>query len=271
MSVVDRYLEEIQENTIQELEPITTGTIAIGSAAVIANFIILLTATSSLSKQGKVEPKVSKKINHIMNSGNKWIVHVYPDNFPNAFSLGFGRHLFITSKLLDLLSKDELMAVLLHEVYHSTKKHTYKFLAYKYPLFYLTSLIAMSTAMTTGLFYLGFLAFFIANSVGNIVYNIVFSKRMEYNADSFAVKRGYGKDLISAIAKIGNYVEKITRTQKCGKVCQVIKKIDQVIDAHPAIYKRIRKILEQSDKIYNVVKSNSYGKIKDFITKAWGK
>ena len=272
MSLIDSYLLKLHEDQLQEIDPATiTTTLAVGSIAVITSFIMLLVSSSHLISSTKVNKELSENINHIMNSGNKWIIHTFNEKSPNAFSLGFGRHIFITSKMQKILTKDEQIAVLLHEVYHSSKKHTIKNLAYKYPLFYLCAFLAVTTTFTTGVFFLGFLAFFLANAVGDIAYNIIFSKRMEYNADSYAAKNGYGKELVSALKKIRNWAQDMTRNQPCGTVCQMARKADQAISEHPEMQKRIEQVLKQADKLYKVVKTGSYRKIKDFIMEYMGK
>lgn len=270
MNNLDTHLMRVQEDTIQEFDPLTTA-LGIGSVMVIANLVTLMMGASGIISSVKVDKKLTDKLNKLLNSGNKWIVHIYPTKDPNAFSLGFGRHIFVTTELLKILDADETDAILLHEVYHSSKKHTYKNLAYKYPLFYLVAFLGASIFATGAVPILAFLAMFIANKVGDIIWNITFGRKMEYNADSYAAKLGYGKQLISAFGKIQKWVRSKTKKQSCDKWCQVITKIDSSIDEHPEWKNRVENILKNTKELSKAVKTKSFGKIKDFIMKAWGK
>ena len=272
MKHLDDHLNHIQEDTIQEIDPIT-GAVAVGSLMVIANFVALLLGASGLIKSIKVDKTLSDRINKILDSGNKWIVHIYPTSDVNAFSLGFGRHIFVTTTLLKALSKEEVDAVLLHEAYHSDKKHTIKDMAYKYPMFYLLAFIAAGLVATgnVAMLALAIPAMFIADKVGKIVYDIIVARRMEYNADSYAAKKGYGQELISALKKLESWAKAHSKNQSCGRWCQIVNKIDTAIDEHPSDKKRIENILRQTPQLAKVLKTRSFGKIKDFVTKAWGK
>jgi len=199
-------------------------------------------------------------------------VHTFPTKDPNAFSLGFGRHIFVTTELLKLLNPDEVDAILLHEVYHSSKKHTYKQLAVKFPLFYLTAFLGASvTAVSGGTVILGIIAMLIANHVGDIVWNITFGRKMEYNADSHAAKLGYGKQLISASKKIQNWVKAKTKNRQCDTLCRVITKINRALDEHPEWQNRVENILRHTKELSKAIKSKSFKITKNFVTKAWGK
>ncbi len=270
MKQLDKQLDIIQKDTLQEIDPITT-TLALGTIVLISSLVMLLIGATTIINSVKVDKTLSKRLNKILNSGNKWIVHIFPTKEANAFSLGFGKHVFVTSQLLKILSPDEIDSILLHEVYHSQKKHAYKQLAYKYPLFYLVIFIGTSILTTPVVPILAILAMFIANTVGDIVFKITFGRKMEYNADSYAAKLGYGKQLISAIEKLKQWAKANSKNQKCGRWCKIINKINSSIDEHPEWHKRIENILKNTKELTKVLKTKSFGKIKDFITKEWGK
>ena len=260
-----KYLET-KLNVIQEVEPITT--ITISTAIVISHLVTLLLVTSSIIKQTKVSKKYSKQINRILKSGNKWIVHIYASPTPNAFSFGFGRHLFLTSTVVKILTDDEINSILLHEAYHSSKKHIVKELAYKYPFYYIVVFVIMNSVTSGIMFPLVFLAIFILDKVGDIAFDITIARRMEYNADSYAAKHGYGQELISALDKISNWIEAHTR-KKCGKWCQIIRTLDKVISDHPSYKKRVENILKHTTQLAKVLKTKNFGKIKEFVIKMW--
>jgi Zn-dependent protease with chaperone function len=269
MDKINNYLETIQEDkNLQEIDPIIGTTLIIGSAAVIKNFIVLMTTASAMRNQIKIDPQLSKEINDIMGSKNEWVVHVYHTREPNAFSLGFGRHIFITTALQKILNKDEVLGVLLHECWHSKSKHTYKNLAYKYPLFYLSSFVGVMFAVHVAPFG-AIIAALMVNSVADILYNITFGRKHEYDSDSFAAKMGYGPQLISAFDKMQKWVNKHTQGQKCTGLCKVITSINRAIDEHPDDKKRVENILKKAEQAKLSMKKLSFKNIKDFVVKNW--
>ena len=260
----------IQEDTIQEIEPLT-ATLVIGSTMIIGHFILLIIASYDLIKSIEINKPLSEKVNKILRSGNKWIVHVLNDKTIAAFSFGFGRHVFVSTELIKIMNERELMAILLHEVYHNTKKHTYKELMYKYPLFYIASFVAITTASTAGILFAGFISLFLIIKGGDIFFNMTFGRNMEYKADSFAATHGYGDDLISALKKIKSWVKEKTKYVQCGRWCKLMQKIDRIIDEHPTMKNRIQNILKQDKEIKNIARTRSFGKIKNFALKAFRK
>jgi len=269
---IDKQLELIQEDQISEFIDPLSLTLMVGTGLVVKNLIILFLSAAAIKKQTKYNAALTKRVNNILKSGDKWIVHVYHDKSPNAFSLGYGRHLFVTSGLFKLLSDEEVDAVLLHEAYHSQAKHTPKKLAYQYPLYYLVVFVGLSiTIATGGLFILGVLAMLIMNSVSDIPYNITMGRRHERKADDYAVTNGYGKQLASSLKKIEVLAAKHARQQRCEGLCKVIQKINEAIDEHPPLQKRIETVLRKTKELEAVMKSVSFKKIKNFVMSAWGK
>lgn len=254
-------------NQIQEIEPITVGTVVVGTAIVATHLGTLILAARAISNAFRINNELSRRLNGLLNSGDKWIVHMYPESGPTAFSLGFGRHIFVTSSLLKLLDDDEVDAVLLHEAYHSEKKHTPKKLAYEYPLYYLATYLAIYSMGSIPLIISAMLVFLLTKKVGNILYTITVSKRQEIKADDFAVKNGYGKQLISSLKKLEDLARKYRSKTECGKICKIMEKIDNALDEHPSTEKRVRIALETMNKMN--AKSLSFAKIKNTIERIW--
>lgn len=264
---IDKYLNQIQEDQIQELDPITMGTLAVGSSLVITSFISFLLMASAMKSRTLVDKKLSIRLNKILNQANQYIVHIVVDKDPNAFAIG-GKHVFITTGLKKFLNPREIDAVLLHEVYHNKGLHIYKKLAYEYPLFYLAVAGALTvSAGTGGNLILGFLAFVMITKIAKIPYAISVGRRHERKADEYAVQFGYGKELANALKKLEKHFLKLMAKQECDKICQLLNKINQAIDEHPPTKQRIDTILKKADKLNKVLKSVSFKKIRDFVLK----
>ena len=263
---LDKYLDQIQEDQIQELEPVTTAVLYVGTKLLILNFVMFLLMSYSLKKSMKVDKKLTTKINKILKE-SKWVVHIVPDKSPNAFAIG-GNHIFITTGLKKILTEREVEGVLLHEVYHNRDLHIYKKMAYDYPLFYLmVAGAAFITVSTGGNFLLGFLSFILMTKVAKIPYAIIVGRRHERKADEYAVQFGYGKELVNALKKLEKQYLKLMAKKECGKICQLSEKIGEAIDEHPPTKKRIEYILKKADKLKQVLKTMSFKKIRDFVLK----
>lgn len=263
---IDKYLNQIQEDQIQEIIPIVAGVAAVGTALILANFISFLLITASMKSSLKVDKQLTTRLNKILKLPKSYIVHTVKDKEANAFACG-GTHVFITTGLKKFLNPREITAVLLHEVYHNKDLHIYKKMAYDYPLFYLAVAGALGLGTVTMNPILGFIAFIMILKIAKIPYNITVGRRHERKADEYAIQFGYGQDLINALKKLEKQYLKLMGKQECDRMCQLINKIDEAIDEHPTIKKRIENILKKADKLGAILKTRSFGKIRDFVMK----
>lgn len=259
---LDKELDKIQEGA--EIG-IVLGLAALASLASLLVTFFTYVSMSSEAKSMSVDKTLSNQINEILGS-SKWRVHVLDDgkqSQPNAFSLGFGKDIFITSSLVKMLTTREIIAVLLHEVYHSQAKHTVKGTFVKFPFVYLMYVAIIASVSASVFLAVGL--FLLLNSIPEMMLNIFVSKKMEMNSDKFAIKYGYGKDLISALDKIENYIKTISKSKpECtGVMCKFVSKINNILSSHPEYNKRVENILEEIGK----VKSFSISKVKNIIMK----
>jgi len=259
MNYLDTQLQVIQGEELTEFDPLT-GTLAIGTGYLVGSLAFFFLLVGSMINSLKTDKPLTDKINAILNSGNRWVVHRFPDKSPNAFALGMGRHVFVTDGLIKLLSERELEAVLLHEVHHNKNKDTYKQLAYKHSFFYLIAFLALSTNS----FPLAILVFLLLTRVNDIAHARLLGRRAEAKADRHAVEHGYAKDLISALEKIDNFVKQQMRKKPCGKICQIERKLSEMIDEHPTTKKRVELILRQADKL---TKLKTFKRIKNTLVR----
>lgn len=260
---LEAYLDNIQEREVilQEFEPITTGAVIAGGA-VIADLITVLLTVSLMRKAIDVDKTWSDRLNSILGT-NDWKVYKIKDKMPNGFSIG-GKHVFITEGLIKMMSRREVEAIMLHEVYHSQAKHMPKKMAYQYPFYYLIVFIAASTAMISYPLF-GLLIFLILKSVPNIAYALLAGKRHERQADENTIKYGYGNDLISALNKLEAKIKRMAAGKPCGYMCKLINKINEAIDEHPPIKKRVENILKKSKELDKLAKSKNIKGIKKFV------
>ncbi|GAA4828485.1 M48 family metallopeptidase [Algivirga pacifica] len=135
----------------------------------------------------------------------------------NAYFSGLGssKNIVLYDTLIEKLSKEEIVAVLAHEVGHYKKKHTLQniFITGINMLItlYLLSLVIDMEALSIALggrehkFHLGLLAFSLLYSPLSILTNLlmyVFSRKNEYEADEYATRTSSGIDLIAALKKL---------------------------------------------------------------------
>lgn len=270
MPDLDKYLAEIQDDYIQEFEPITTG-LAISSVIAIGSLITILVSTAAIKKDlGRFKPNKewSSKLNTVLGS-NEWKVHLIKDKLPNAFTIG-GRHVFITYGAFDLLTEREIIAFLIHEAYHDISNHVPKSIAYKFPFLFMVLSIALTTGFAAGGFLVGsmlaYLIWTLLKGIPDAAVALISGKRFEKEADKYTIKFGYGDDLISALKKIERYYQKRVRGMPCGIICKASRKLDEIIDEHPPTAKRIEVILKKQKELAQVVKTANFKKIKNFIT-----
>ena len=135
----------------------------------------------------------------------------------NAYFTGFGKkkRIVLFDTLMNDLNTEEIVAVLAHEVGHYKKKHVIYSMILSIittgAIFYILSLflgnlqLAEALGGKTASFHLGIIGFaFLFTPVSEILGLAVncFSRKNEYQADSFAAQYGLGEALISALKKL---------------------------------------------------------------------
>jgi len=267
---LDHYMDQLKEDeSLTEIDPVIGGAatyaLAAGTVWTVAMVVQFLLATSVYRRSVKVDAKLTKRVNEILSSGSKWIVHIFPDAGPNAFAIG-GRHVYITTGLLKILTEREVEAVLLHEVYHNKDMHVWRNVAAESSFLYLCAFIA-ATAMMSGavIWPLAIIMFHIMRLSFRTIYARFRGRQFEIKSDEFAVKYGYGSELISALKKIEGWAKKQMQGQPCGKVCQLERKISEEIDEHPPVKKRIEIILRKQKELGQAM-TGGYKAIENFVT-----
>ncbi|MDR1698244.1 MAG: M48 family metallopeptidase [Prevotellaceae bacterium] len=135
----------------------------------------------------------------------------------NAYFSGLGskKRIVLYDTLIQDLTTEEIVAVLAHEIGHYKHKHTLAMLGVSLVnsglLLYILSLFMGNDNLALGLggeqssFHLNFIGFVMLYSPISMLLNIgvnVFSRRNEYQADSFAADFGLSDSLIGALKKL---------------------------------------------------------------------
>jgi STE24 endopeptidase len=135
----------------------------------------------------------------------------------NAYFSGLGpkKKIILYDTLIEKLTVEEVTAVLAHEIGHYRKKHIYKglflsLLQLSVMMFLLGKALelpvfsqALGAPQPT--FYMGLLAFGLLYSPVSFLLDILtqlFSRKHEYEADAYAVSKGLGEALVSALIKL---------------------------------------------------------------------
>jgi len=278
--IISSYLDYVQEEKkhLQEFDPELLGVAgALTLAKLIYDLLIWILSAVELKHKTKIDVTITSKINKIVGKQDHYKIHIFSFNEPNAFTLG-GKNLYYTTGLKKIMTEREILSIMLHEVYHSKALHVLKSMAVQYPLlmiclslwmtFFIGTGAALAIAASAGVLgvFINILVFNIVISTPTILDNITFGKQYEYNADSYAVKLGYGDALISAFKKIQKIENK--QMKKCTGVCQGISSINHTLDAHPEIQKRIENILKQKE-LAKLALDRKVSALKDFLKSAF--
>jgi Zn-dependent protease with chaperone function len=218
-------------------------------------FLVMAAQIYMFSKENKLwSSRLTKLLNEepkFKGNWKVWVVEFPGDNkMVNAFSLGIGsKHVFITKPLEKMLTERELMAVLLHEAAHSVGLHMikqtaghYAFLAIILKLFirYIAGVIMALPTFLVWIFVIVSLVL-----VPQALTARTLGRWHERVGDSYAVKHGYGKELISALKKITKHAMKDCTSKFCKKMMDIM----HAIDAHPPLKERVTQIMTEIAKI----------------------
>jgi len=135
----------------------------------------------------------------------------------NAYFSGFGakKRIVLYDTLIDDLDKDEIVAVLAHEIGHYKKKHVLTnmlmslaltgFTLFLFSLFINNAILSEALSVKIPSFHIGLITFGILYSpiseITGILMNFI-SRKFEYQADNYAKTNFDGKALISSLKKL---------------------------------------------------------------------
>lgn len=252
----------MREITVRNRKEENLQEIGIIPVVILINFIhdliTFLIMTAQIYLFSKEAKRWSNRLTKLLSEEPKfkgkwkvWVVEFPGDsNMVNAFSLGIGsKHVFITKPLIKMLTDREIMAVLLHEAAHSVGLHMIQQTAGKYGFLSICTHIffkyAFGTYMAapTLISYLMMVLFF--GLAPHILTARTLGRWHERVGDSYAVKHGYGKELISALRKMTKHMMKDCKSKFCKKMMDIL----HAIDAHPPLKQRVKEIMGEIGKI----------------------
>lgn len=154
---------------------------------------------------------------------------------------------YYSSALEKMCTKDEIIAVLLHEIGHHTTKYAFLFSSL-ISIFQNVALL-IGVIMIIGLSQLGITLYGIAaTSLWLNFPNSLFTRSMEYDSDSTSAALGYGEALKSALTKLDVYSESDDAYKNVTLIAKVFNKIIYSIRSilnttdHPSLNQRISNI-----------------------------
>jgi len=268
--ILDEYLEHLNESLFSKTLTARDILAIIELIISILFFLLFLAYIFSISNNRKL----SKKIYEI--TGVKYPVKILPEKVPNAFCFGgLGKTIVVTKGLMDLYTEREVIAVCLHEVGHITSLDTVKnivvasgsigiggYTTLKF-IDATSKTVKSNRILTVFTYVLVVLLFF---WVATKVPGILFGKVQEYKSDRNAVKYGYGRDLMSALAKLDKYIQNEFKKQKPNKLTILFDKLQRLLDVRPSIKNRIDKLLE-SVEVYEAMLKHDKEQLKKLVKK----
>ncbi len=208
-------------------------------------------------------PEIVSIVNELIEKLNvkpfKEIKIIKNDYMANAMVSGLlNEKLIITTKLINILSKEELKSIISHEVAHKKRNHikiglfiwlmmgVLIFSSIQYIIDFTKNILGDYWHIGSGFIMLSYMLF--------IVVNRYFSKRREKEADIIASKITDPRTCIKALAKLyyANYMPK--------------DGIFNIISTHPPLIKRIKHIQKEfniSDDEVNKIMDEAYNEIEN--------
>jgi STE24 endopeptidase len=257
---VDKHL-----NRIQEFDPIVTTTAVTGTVYVAFLLSIVFMYAAYLQKMSKPHKQLTQELNKILKR-NDLVVNIMPLKESNAFVMA-GKNIYVTPPLKKLLTKRELMAILLHEVHHLNKKHSLKRLASTLPFFYIVAYLKYTIASYGGNVFIAMLLALALLGIAGIPQSPLFVQKQELASDENVIKYGYRDDLISAFEKFKKEEQERQKGKKCGRMCKIINKLEDYLSTHPTLENRIKNLLSKPNKLEQMAKTKNVKQLKNYILK----
>lgn len=213
-------------------------------------FIILNYVIPNLSNNYVKSNKWSNTIKKISNYDVE--VYIVKTKIKNAWNIGT-KKLFITSALINMLTPEEITAILLHECGHYANYDVQKNIYAVTPLSQLLTayLILPLMFIPGGIAISIIIRIIMASTIEKLIQKHLHGRKAEFLADSFASEYGYGKYLISGLNKLSIEFKKEYCRDKTQTECKFA--MDQIYfyDEHPQLFERKINIKSKNLKYTN--------------------
>lgn len=218
-------------------------------------FFFTRISLSQMIRNRQFDKKYTKIIFDITKDQN---IRVYSIDMPepNAFSV-FGKNVYYTTSLQNMLTEKELIAVLLHEFSHYKNKDAMK-------MYFMTTIPSAIFSIIVGTISKKDAVTFFTSILGRILISCYLKRtkgrKYELRSDSDAAKYGYGKYLISSLKKLDEYLRKqICKNNMSKEECDKLIESMHTLDEHPMLEERIKNILNSSKIKLNLLLGNIKG------------
>jgi len=232
-----------------------------------------MTRNNIISKR-KLNEKYTKKFKDILKDNDVKVYEIL-NKEPNAFVFEEIPSLNYTTGLVKLLNEKEMVAVLLHEYGHHHGNHISQLNQKNKTTIFSGFILAVITSLLSTfvpLLYVIYLQFlvFLGYIGAEQTKQLPTGRKWEYYSDSFATKKGYGRELISALKKVEEFIRKKIcedssinpKSQQCSVLMSNLYKNDE----HPELKDRIENILKTS-KVKSIALSGSLINFKNIKLK----
>jgi len=227
---------------------------------IIAGIATITAYSKYLISKSWIDNNLTKQLKKLITG--EWEVRIVSMDEPNAFTIG-KKQLYVTTGLKALLPDEkELMSVVLHEAGHTLKYHSMKRLTLHSAtssFFYSISFILSALSIPTAIVFI-----FASIIVDNLIYNY-YSRLTEQQADSYAVKIGYGKEFAAALRKFHKlYGRNRKPVDPSSKIERFIKKLGHLFDSHPRDVDRIKDAIKNSKDVRrSIAKGTTWDMIRN--------
>jgi Zn-dependent protease with chaperone function len=258
------YRTKMKKDIREIFDPVTLTVTALTMLSLnLAMIFFMLGVYISASKRNK---PLEKKLNAILKDGKQWKVYIIKEKGPNAFCIT-NPVVFMTTGLKEMLTEDEIIAVLLHEAGHIKNKDIWKNVGFKASFFGIIVAAAWAAPAVIAV-QIGIMIALAAAALGidTTIVGLTFGRKAERRADSTAVKYGYGKPMASALDKIDKWIAKTSAKRPCLKMCKVMTKLSETLDEHPPLKERVKDVLEETET-WNPQTFKSISNAKNYFMK----
>lgn len=274
--MLESYLNYIQEENKQEAVQEAIPYVVIPIIRVALSLSMVFIVNWVLVKRSSINKSLSNELNKIVGSGKiKLQVYVAKSKVINACCTGTNR-LFTTTKLISLLDRDEVLAVMAHEAAHFNKAHAWKgllqhlgmlqafdWLWYKLSMKLWTGAwikVAVGKAGRATRLVISFTAepwwvtviVTMMATLASFTVSHFTSFHREKQADLFVKEIGYGKQLASALKKL---VVAVKAKPPPSWYMNAVSTVLSFVMAHPPVGERIAYLIKEDKKLESAVKS----------------